>query len=470
MPNVNGTSVPGLVGTGWASGGENYQATLAANLVSGYDFYDRDYYKKIIRKVPRMASLQWMRVVKGYMAKRKAIRHQYYFVEEGQWMSASATISSVTDNGTNATITLSSGDHTNGGKSSFPVVGQTVLFENETVGYVYSVNRSVDSAHTVTVYPVDSTNYNIIAAAVVGSSMVFYSNAQQEESSATETRVPNVTKVLNYIQTFRDAYKVTDHALQNHTEINFNGQPFLHVKGIEELTDRFQFQEESGLLLNPASNTLVNAGGKNIQLAKGLIPQINDNGNTLEYFGTPDMTTLDDVIMILNRSYGETDYVVGEGLRLNLGWKNWLIDFNTNADKGISFSAFDGGGKQAIALNFNSISIGSYNFHRQEWKIFSHSDTLGAGNMPYQDMAVFIPMGTTRNPETSDDEPYLQLVYADPGGAPGRNRGDYAMWSDGALAPSGPTNDVSYWRINMESYKGLEVRCRNKFLLLRRAA
>ncbi len=442
-------------------------------LISGYDIYDRDFYKKLIKKVPRAAALQWMRVVKGYMSKRKAVRHTYYFHEEGQWMSAAATIAAVTDNTTYATIMLSSGDHTDSGTSSFPVVGQTVVFENETAGYVTAVTRTTPYAHTVTVYPVDTTNVNIVAAAQNGSTMVFYSNAQQEESTATEIRVPKTSKVTNYIQTFRESYKVTDHAMQNQTEFEYNGQKFLHPKGIDDMMDRFAMQEDLGLLINPASSGLVNAGAKAIQLAKGLIPQITDSGNTLEYFGTPDMTTVDDAILILNRSYGVHDYAVGQGLNLNLGWKNWLIDFAAGGDNNISFSPFDGGKQQAINLNFKSISIEPYSFHMQTWDVLSHADTLGAGNMPYRDMAIFIPMGMAKNPEAeqgSDYEPYLQLVYSDPGGAPNQNKGDHSVWSTGALAPGGATNDTANWQIHAMSYKSLEIRCRNKFLILRKAA
>lgn len=440
-------------------------------LISGYDIYDRDFYKKLIKKVPRAAALQWMRVVKGYMSKRKAIRHTYYYHEEGQWMSAAATIAAITDNTTYATITLSAGDHTDAGTSSFPVVGQTVVFENEAVGYIQSVNRSVASAHTINVYPVDTTINNIVASAVNGSTMVFYSNAQQEESSATEVRVPKTSKVTNYIQTFREAYKVTDHAMQNQTEFEYNGQKFLHPKGIDDMMDRFAMQEDLGLLINPSSNGLVNAGSKAIRLAKGLIPQVTDSGNTLEYFGTPDMTTVDDAILILNRSYGVHDYAVGQGLNINLGWKNWLIDFAGGGDNNISFSPFDGGKQQAINLNFKSIGIEPYTFHMQTWDVLSHADTLGAGNMPYKDMAIFIPMGMAKNPEGETEyEPYLQLVYSDPGGAPNQNKGDHCVFSDGALAPGGATTDGMYWRINAVSYKSLEVRCLNKFLILRKAA
>lgn len=446
-------------------------------LISAYDIYDRDYYKKLIKKVPRAAALQWMRVVKGYMAKRTAIRMSYYYHEEGQWMSAAATIQTAVDNTTFMTLTLSAADHTNSGAGSFPVVGQTVLFENEVVGYIKAINRTVPNAHTIDVYPVDTTNYNLVAAAVAGSIMVFYSNAQQEESSATETRVPRTNKVTNVVQTFREAYKVTDHALKNQVEFTYNGQKFLYPKGIDDTSDRFGMQEDLGLLINPASNNLTNAGAKSITLAKGLIPQINDNGNTLEYFGTPDMTTIDDAILILNRSFGETEYLLGQGLDLNLGWKNWLIDFAKGGDNNISFSAFDGGKGQSVSLNFQSINIEPYTFHMQTWAVMAHADSLGAGNMPYKNMAVFIPMGKAKNPENGlggsqgeDYEPYLNLVYCDPGGAGHQNKGDHMVFSDGALAPNGATSDAMYWRINFVSYKSLEIRCRNKFLILRRAA
>lgn len=450
-----------------------YQTSENYALISGYDIYDRDFYKKLIKKAPRASALQWLRVVKGYMAKRKAIRHTYYYHEEGQWMSAAATIAAVVDGTTYADITLSSGDHTDTGTSSFPVVGQTVVFENEAAGYVYSINRGTASAHIVRVYPVDTTINNIVASAVVGSTMVFYSNAQQEESSATEIRVPKTNKVTNYIQTFREAYKVTDHAMQNQTEFEYNGQKFLYPKGIDDMMDRFGMQEDLGLLINPASNGLVNANTKSIRLAKGMIPQITDSGNTLEYFGTPDMTTIDDAILILNRAYGETDYAVGQGIDLNLGWKNWLIDFASQGDNNISFNPFDGGKEQAVSLNFKSIAIEPYNFHFQTWAILSHTDTLGAGNMPYRNMAVFIPMGMAKNPEGEQGgeyEPYLQLVYAEPGGAAHQNKGDHMVFSDGALAPNGATTDGAYWRINAISYKSLEIRCLNKFLVMRKAA
>ena len=442
-------------------------------LIGGYDIYDREYHQKLLKRVPKHGALTWMRAVKGYMTKRKTRRNTYYFYEEGQWMSAAATIASVTDQTTYVDIVLSSADHEDSGARSFPVVGQTVVFEDESVGYVTVVNRTTPSAHFVSVKPANSST-SILNAAVVGTTMVFYSNAQKEKSTETEGRIPKVSKVTNYVQTFREKYEVTDYAEQNEVEFTYKGQKFLYVKGIDDTMDRFMMQEDLGLLITPASENLTDAGGNTIQFAKGLIPQITDNGLTMEYFGDPSKSTFDDARLILNKNFGDHEYVVGMSLNVMTGLENWLIDFAGGGDNNISFNAFDGGKKQAISLDFQSIYLAPYSFHFQVWDLFTHADTLGAGNMPYKDMMVFIPTGYAKNPEPEegfgDTEPYLQVVYSRIPGAPHENKGDYKMWETGANARTGATDDELTRAIHMASWKGLEVRCRNKFLIARKAA
>lgn len=446
-------------------------SNLNYTLISGYDILDRDFYKKLIKRVPRASALQWMRHIQGYMSKRTAKRHEYYYHEEGQWFSTVCTIAAASDQTTFVRITISAADHDNAGLDSYPVLNSTVVFDNEVVGFVRALSRTNASAHTFDVYPADTTNVNVTAAAVVGSKISFFSNAQKEKSTGTETRTPKTTKVTNYIQTFREGFEVTDHAIQNHTEFEYDGSTQLHVKGIDEMMDRFAMAEELGLLINPASSGLTDASSNAIRLAKGFVPQVTDNGNTLEYFGTPDMTTVDDSILILNNAYGEHEYIIGQGININLGWKNWLIDFASGGDNGIAFGAMSK--EQSLNLNFKSINFEPYSFYMNTWDVLSHPDSLGAAGFPYRDMAMFIPMGKTKNVEPEGGngyEPYIQLVYSDPGGAAHQNKGDHAVWSTGSLAPGGATDDGAYWKIHAISYKSLELRCRNKFLILRKAA
>jgi len=62
------------------------------------------------------------------------------------------------------------------------------------------------------------------------------------------------------------------------------------------------------------------------------------------------------------------------------------------------------------------------------------------------------------------------MAYCDPGGSATENRNDYKIWETGANAKSGATNDEMTREIHMISYKGLELRCRERFLLGRKAA
>lgn len=448
------------------------------SLISSYGIYDRDIHQKLFKKVPRASALSWMRAL-GRMSpraisKRGVRRHLYSFYEEGQYFKAAIVIASAANvNATDVRLTLSVGDHQQSGTDSFPVVNQTIVFEDETIGYVTEVNSAVDDAHTVLVERVNATQ-NVRAAAVVGSSAVFFSNAQAERSTETTGRVPRVVKIDNGIQTFREKFEVTDHEEQNEVEFMYNGSKHLYVKGTDETADRFALQEELGLLIGRADDGALTGGAKTVD---ALIPQITDSGKTMEYYDTPDMTTFDDAILILNKAFGDHEYIVGQGLNVNLKLKNWLIDFAQNGTGNISFNAFDGqsksGMEQAISLNFKSVYIEPYSFHFQTWDVLSHSDSLGAGDMPYKDMMIFIPTGKVKNPQVQpgerDYEPYMQLAYSPVGGSASENKGDYKLFETGANAKSGATSDEMTRAIHWVSYKGLEIRCRNKFLIARKA-
>jgi hypothetical protein len=163
-------------------------------------------------KFPRAGALSWMRAVEGRMGRRRALRHEYSYWEEGQWMNASATIAAKgTLTGGLLDLTLSAGDHFDSGTRSFPVVGQLVLFEDETVARIDSIDRGTPDAHVITVRAVNEATEDIDTAAQVSGVIVFFSNAQIEKSFQTESRIPRQVKITNYIQTFREAYEVTDH-------------------------------------------------------------------------------------------------------------------------------------------------------------------------------------------------------------------------------------------------------------------
>jgi hypothetical protein len=444
-------------------------------LFNPLDIYQDEIYQKTAKTVPYMSSLSWLKALKGRYSKRKVRRHEYSFYEEGQFMKAACTIQSITPNGAKFDIVLSAGDHSDVGgtdETSFPVEGMTCLFQDgKTTGYVESKNETTAGAHVVTVKKLNSSQ-DIGTVATAGSVIMFFSNAQPERSGKTTPRVPQFEKITNKMQTLREYFDTTDFEVQNMVEFETqDGKKYMYYKGIEDTAQRFEFQKETAVLLTPESSSLTDKNGKPVQTAFGLIPQIEQHGINLEYYNEPDGASFDEVILALDNNYAEKSYIVGHGLNLMLKLKNFLVQFGANGTGNISFAPFDGGEAQAIKLNFKSYSVGAYEFYFQQWDIFSHKDSLGAANLPFRHMGIFIPSGNTRNPDPNkpagspDYEPYIQLVSPTWGVALNKNidKGDYLMWETGALAGQGPTSDIMEVGVNFYSQISLEQRCRHKF-------
>lgn len=434
-------------------------------IATGYGVLDRDFRKQLGAKVPKYKALSFLRELDGKMEPIKAVkRHSYYFYEEGDWFNAACTIAAANNSGSNVLVTLSAGDHYDTGTHSYPVVGQLVIFENEVVGYVLSINRATPNAHVVTIAPYNAAQA-VQTAAVVGQSLVFYGNIQAEKSTSTEMRVPNISKVTNFIHTTREKYEVTDFAAQNEVEFEYDGQKYLYVKGIAETTDRFAMEEENNLIFTPANDgTLQDAGGTVLSGATGLLPQISTNGQTFEYDGDFTLADFEDLVLTIDDNYGDTEYLIGQGRNLALSMINWITDFSKFSNDGISFDYFDGGKQQAASFDFVTMAVAGVTFHMSTWAIMSHAGSFGAGNQPWRHQGVCIPCGNTKDPQSQSMVPYLQLNYSPPQGAAHEIQVDIKVWETGANAKSGSKDDESTRKIHMLSMKSLAVRNREKFI------
>src|SRR5688572_12105195 len=120
-------------------------------LATGYGILDREFRKDLGMKVPKYKALSIMREMEGRMAPiEKTPNHEYYFWEEGDWFNASVTIAAVDNTTPNqTTITLSLEDHQDTGTTSYPLVNQLAVFEDETVGFA-SAKATTTNAHTIT--------------------------------------------------------------------------------------------------------------------------------------------------------------------------------------------------------------------------------------------------------------------------------------------------------------------------------
>ncbi len=437
-------------------------------LATGYGILDRDFRRELGMKVPKYKALSIFRELEGRMEPMARTKnHEYYFYEEGDWFNANASVNNPTNSGSaDVVITLGAEDHFDAGTKSFPTVNGSAVFEDETVGFVLAVNRTTPNAHTVTIRPWNPSQ-NVRAAAVPGSKVVFFGNVFGEASDTPESRVPAVSKVTNMIHTSRKSYPITDWSAQNEVEFEFKGQKFLYVKGLEELADSFSMEEELNLIITPTASGLVDAGSVPLKSATGLIPQISTAGQNVEYVDEPDLAFQQDNVLTIDANYGDDEYFVGQGRDVSLANDNWLIDFTQGSDIRVSFSAFDGGKQQALSFDFKSIMLGGVTMHFDTWNILSHRGSLGAGDMPYRNMQIMIPAGYGLD-EQRNSVPYMRVRYSDPQGAPHEVQGDVKVFEHGGASKRGATNGVQKRIVEMISYKSLEIRCREKFLIARK--
>jgi hypothetical protein len=452
------------------------EATQSFALFNPLDLYQDEIYAKLIGRVPHANSLSWLKAMKGRSSRRKTSNSTYSYYQEQQWFNASATISTITPNGAKFDIVLTTGSHQSIGgtnNTSFVVTNQFVLFaDGRTTGFVESTNKTSDGLHAITVKKVNSSQ-DIGAVALAGGKMIFFSNGQPEDSAQTPGRVEQYDKVTNYVQAIREGFKVTDKEMQNKSWFTTSsGKKYLWYHGITTTAERFEIQRELGALLVPQGSSLTDASGNAVATMNGMIPQVRQHGNTVEYFTRPDGASFDECIFLLSDSYADKKFFVGHGLNYMMYLKDWLVAFAKNGTGNISFSPFASGESQAISLNFKSYSVGAYEFYFNEWDILSHKDSLGADGMPFRHMGIFIPAGMGRNPDperpagTSEYEPYIQLVSPEWGvDLPNIDKGDYLMWETGGFAANGPTSDRAHKYVHFLAYDSFELRCRNKFLL-----
>jgi hypothetical protein len=455
--------------------GSGQDARLSYEIITAYGVYKPDIAEELSMRVPRADSLGWLRKLAGAgqksrmvpkrIARNKVVSHY----EERDHLNFSATIA-VVDNGTpnETTITLSAADHFDSGANSLPKVSDLVVFTNEAIGYVSAIVKTTPSAHEVTILEQNSSQ-DVQAASVVGNKVVFFSNEQGAASKKRGSHVPGYDKFDFTVTTTREDIVVDDFEMQNATWFKHKGSHKVYVKALDEFADKFNMKEQLKLLIGEASESLTSPEGNPLYSSTQLIPQITNAGINFDYYGSPDLTTLENLELLNDRYYGDTENLIACGINADQGWRQWLIEFTEGGGRDLSFAGFN---KQDIGINVKSIQLGSYTFHIDCWRILSHAGTLGVDGMPYRDMILQIPLGSGNAYVESDGEmqrqkrDYFRCVYA-PLKAGNRIVDDVYTWDYGALAQNHSDDELAL-SVSMASYKTLELLCLNKFGIARK--
>lgn len=436
---------------------------MNGTLISALDeIHKPEVYNKLVGRYPKQRDLGFLKT----MGWHKRVNQETFTHHEENTLFQSPVIEAANASGSNVLITLSADDHQNSGRDSFPRVGNLVEFTNGTSGFISAKDETTDSAHVITVKPVNAAQ-DVNAAAEVGANIMIPSNAGNEGGSGfDDILVPTTEKFDHQLQIFREKHKVTSSEEENETWITFKNpntgesEARYYIKGEADTADRFLMQEELGLFTsNKSDGTLTDAAGNIIRTTQGFIPQLKERAPQMDYTSQPSKETYDRMCKIINKNYGGSEYILAHGLDYAIGNSNFSNDFGQSG--GIVYSN-TGGKDRAISMGFNSISVNGTTFHLKSLPILSHADTTGASGFGYSAMSIAIPTDKQIDPKSLETMNPCCVRYKKMGGK--GSRGNYKVWETGGSSAAGTNSELNRV-VNYASEKGFQLFGAKRFIL-----
>lgn len=365
--------------------------------------------------------------------------------------------------GADVIVTLSAADHYSSGTVSPIRTGEVVKIDSSGLeGRIISVNTTTPNAHTATIRPL-KTGVPFTSA---GSSSVLSSGEVLKLMGATDigenssqlNSITNLTdKVSNTTTEIRDDWTITDRAMIEELQFEYNGQPYFKYKGMDESARRFLNSREFKLIFGDTANNLSAYGGS--VGTQGLLSQINSGGQVVTYTpGLLNISKLHEITRGLNFYGGAEEY-------------HWLCDIYQRQElddqlfqaygNAILWNYVGGDAQTAIGYGFSSVQMDGYNLHIKNYKGFNSEAVWGAAsaNSQYRNYGILIPMKMGSDPVTQNQMHSVSLVWNSP------NNQEILVKESGLWSSVGVPN-VSNLTVTHLGFYGIEVFARNQFMIV----
>jgi len=411
--------------------------------------------------------------MQGYLNPVSAIEYSHY---EDDWLHEVVHTSVQAGAANNATVTLTAQDSFTVNNGNSPYIQDTpasseaytprdqdiIMFPDRTLAMVTNVTGA-----DFDVTPLQDGT--AIPTTTVADELVIIGNAHAEQSGQPLSRNGRVNLYTNNLMIKKSTNTVsgTEAGVQTWIEVpDKNGRMgylWYFESGYQEYR-RFMNECEMTMLLGEkiTNLTLANTAGQGtVTVTEGLLPFIENNGNTIGYSSITGFTIadLDNAVKTLDREKGAKENTIWAGINLSLGMDDTFM--NLMQDGAISYGAFSGNQEKAIDLQFSSFKRGNYQFHKKTYDLFNDQKTLGAVGQEFPDIAMVIPVGNVAEGKTKMMVPSLRMNYLE-GKGNGYSR-DMEEWLTGGA--NGVYNTATD-EINMHyrAHRGFEGFAGNRFL------
>ena len=309
------------------------------------------------------------------------------------------------------------------GAYSFAQVQQEVMFMNGTIGTIVDKTIVGASNHTITVEPNDSAG--VIPALTAGDSVVVLSNEYQEGSpDGPSTTNTQIWKRTFYTQIIREKWATTRSAAFQQAWFTIKpGDAMAKIlnkglndnlymfKGEKDTTKRFKIKKELGWLFGKRISNLGIAGalGYTPTSMEGLYPFVENNGGIVYTyvpgaFSIADWDTLNNRI---DRAGGSKEYIWACGFQLLKDLENFVIA--TFPAGGVFFGNVNE--KLAMKIGLQSFTKTGKTHHFMNYRLFNHTQFLGATGMTFPNQAIAMPTDVTGTDAEGNSKRAVDLYY-----------------------------------------------------------
>ena len=337
-----------------------------------------------------------------------------------------------------------------------PIVGSMML----TAGRHRSVVTAV-SGDNVTVKPLSGST---IAHAALASldKVTFFSNAYAEGTGANIGYKWPTIQYENNIQIIKQKYSVTDIAAFEKVEVEFEGEPYYYIKGVNDVFGRFKMDIAYAILLGE-KGSFTDASGATVYTTQGLEKATRGSGTNLALRVDTTANFRTD-FRSFNRAFdqarGPLEYWALCGPDMGNYFDDWLTELEGVKAGGVVYNSFNGmdGKKRAIQLGFDSFRIYDRTFHKKKMAALDNPQITAATSFTYPSTVFFIPGDKVKTQYDAEKKDRFRIRYFEAPAAKGLtvNRTDqYHEVLTGGLAPT-PTSDVMELNTTFTTWQGTE--------------
>jgi hypothetical protein len=415
---------------------------------------EREIYPEVLELWDEEATVLDILEITGRTKKTDAITYNHF---ENQFkyqaiLIAASGLAGTNGAGNTATVTIASASHTNSGADSFPKVTEFVKTKSGAVGYISAKSTAVDSAHTLTIKPIDATT-NIVGALAAGDYITMFSNGQAEGSSSPSGRRYPLDKKSNRIQIFKDKYTITDLQKGSKITVKFKGKPYWMYKAQPDLFSKFRMDIMYQFLIGRGTSTLTNASSQTIYATDSLEEIVTDSGYEHTLSSTITKTDWKNINKQLDQDRGPDEYWGWFGSSLHQDVDDLFTTMDGLKAGGIVYSSFNGLSKdRVIKLGVDSFKLYGRTIHSKKIPAFGHKHVTSATGFKYRGEGFLLPANKQKMEYGANGSADRICVRWLP--VSGKK---YLETQTGKYAAGGATNDESTLSIHYEAHLGLEL-------------